>query len=352
MTATRQLDLVVPGSLSTRTGGYVYDRRMLDQLRARGFAVSVHEIGDGYPRPCAAARQRSAATMARIPAGRTVVIDGLALGGMADIAERERARLTLIGLIHHPLALETGLSVPDARGLFHAERRALAAVARVIVTSETTASALAEYGVGRERIDVVRPGTDPAPLSRGAGATGLRLLCVATLTPRKGHDVVVEALAGLTDRPWRLRCAGSRDRDPATARHVRARIAAGGLGDRIALLGELDDDALGREYAHADAFVLASMYEGYGMALAEALARGLPVIATTGGAVPETVPANAGLLVPPGDAPSLEHALGRLMDDPSLRARLRAGAREARAKLSSWDEAGAAFAAAVTGARR
>ena len=342
-TGDHLLDLVVPGPLETRTGGFIYDRRIVEQLRARGWRVSVHELAPGLPQPAPAA-------LADLPAGRTVVIDGLALGGMPAIAERECGRLRLIGLVHHPLALETGLTAAQARELHAAERRALAAVAQVVVTSRTTAAALADYGVAPERVTVVNPGTDPAPLAAGSGGAGLNLLCVATLTPRKGHATLVEALAGLQDRSWCLRCAGSAERDADVAAALRRQIAAAGLDGRVVLLGELDETALDGEYARADVFVLASNYEGYGMAFAEAVAHGLPIVATAGGAVAQTVPAAAGLLVPPGDVAALRAALARLIDDSAVRARLREGARRARQGLSTWQEAGDRFAAAVRGA--
>jgi glycosyltransferase involved in cell wall biosynthesis len=341
------LDLVVPRGLEARTGGFIYDRRMLEELRQRGWRVSVHELGGGFPQPSAEGLREAAGVLRGLPAGRSVLIDGLALGGMPGPVESERDRLHLIALIHHPLALETGLDAPTAQRLRTAERRALAAVSRVIVTSQTTAAALRDYAVAPELIDVVPPGTDRAPLANGSGTSTLELLCVGTLTPRKGHALLIEALTGLGDRRWRLACAGSTERDPACATALERQIALAGLGDRVALLGELDNPALQAAYARADAFVLASYYEGYGMAFAEALAHGLPIVATAGGATAQTVPAGAGLLVPPGDGAALRDALRRLIDDAALRARLQAGARAARRALPSWREAGGRLAAAI-----
>jgi glycosyltransferase involved in cell wall biosynthesis len=169
------------------------------------------------------------------------------------------------------------------------------------------------------------------------------LLCVATITPRKGHAVLVEALAQLGDRPWRLVCAGSLERDPATARSVTEAVRRLGLADRVAFLGEIAGGPLDAAYDGADLFVLPSFHEGYGMAYAEALARGLPIIATTAGAIPETVPADAGILVPPGDAPALARAIARCLDDPGTREALRRGALAARRSLPDWSAAAQAF---------
>jgi len=221
----------------------------------------------------------------------------------------------------------------------------------VIVTSPATARELIRYGVAAQSVHVVTPGTDPAPLASGSSAHpasgGLFLLCVAALIPRKGHAVLLEALAGLQDRMWTLHCVGSTTRHPDTANAVRSAIAARGLTERVRLHGEVPDTTLQALYGRADAFVLPTFFEGYGMVLAEALARGLPVVSTTPGAIPDTVPGDAGILVPPGDALALRAALAALLDDPARRVRVAAAARAARSALPTWPQAVARFAAAL-----
>lgn len=343
-----ELHFAVPGDLATLTGGYLYDRRIVEGLRAAGWRVHVHALDPSFPRPHAAALAEAAGVLAAIPDGAALVADGLALGGMPDLAAALAGRLALTALVHHPLADETGLEPAAAARLRESERRSLAAARRVIVTSAATARALAaHYGVEPGKVTVVEPGSDPAPLARGSGDGELALLCVATLTPRKGHAVLFDALAGLAGRRWRLTCAGGLERDPATAAALMEQIARLGISGRVTLAGELTPPALGALYDRADAFVLASFHEGYGMALAEALARGLPVVSTTAGAIPDTVPEDAGLLVPPGDSTALAAALARLLDDPALRGRLAAGARAARGRLPAWETTVARFAAAV-----
>ncbi len=189
------------------------------------------------------------------------------------------------------------------------------------------------------------PGTEAAALAKGSGGPDLAMLSVASLTARKGHLVLLEALHGLRDLRWRLTCIGSPDRDPATARTIREAIARFGLEARVRLIGEQTEADLQPFYAAADLFVLASYHEGYGMALAEALARGLPIVSTTAGAIPDTVPAAAGILVAPGDPAALAAALRRVLTEPELRAGLAAGARAARHSLPTWAEAARAFAA-------
>jgi glycosyltransferase involved in cell wall biosynthesis len=207
--------------------------------------------------------------------------------------------------------------------------------------------------VPRAGIVVTPPGTaKPSRLPRRRAARGaLEFLCVASVTPRKGHLLLVEALAALVDRPWHCRCIGSTERAADYAAAVRYEIGRRGLKSRIALEGEWPPAHLPEAYATADAFVLPSYHEGYGMALAEALAWGLPAIATTAGAIPETVPASAGLLVPPGDAAALTAALARFLDEPALRARLAAGARD-RLRPIRKPRAGGAGAGRETRAER
>jgi glycosyltransferase involved in cell wall biosynthesis len=342
------LSFLLPGDPSTPTGGYVYDRRTAEGLRTLGWEVDVVSLEGEFPVPGPEALEVARQRLRDIPDGRLVLIDGLALGGMPALVEAEAGRLRLVGLVHHPLSEETGLAPEQARALRQAERRALAAVAGVLVTSAHTARLLGAYGVDAARVRVVEPGTDPAAPARGSGAGGLGLLCVATLTPRKGHTLLLEALAKLRDLDWHLTCVGSLTRDPETAADVAGRIQALGLNDRVRLTGELDDTALGAAYARADLFVLPTWLEGYGMALAEALARGLPVISTRAGAVPDTVPASAGILVPPGDVQALGRALDAVMRDRGLRRRLGEGALAARARLPSWEAASRRMAIALT----
>ena len=348
MTASGSLTFLVPGELCTRTGGYGYARRILSGLRTMGWEVQVRTLDPGFPHPSAAALESAEAALSGIADGALVVIDGLALGAMPEVAERHGPRLRAIALVHDPLTLETGLDQATAERLRWSERRALAAVQGVITTSPSTAAALDDFGVARDRVRVVAPGTDPAPRAEGSGRETLSLLCVATLTPRKGHALLFESLAALRDLPWRLICVGSTERDPECARVLAEQIRALGLDDRIRLAGELSDEALAELYHRADAFVLASHHEGYGMVLAEALAHGLPILATAAGAIPDTVPADAALLTPPGDRTALTTALRGLLEDAALRARLKAGALLARTRLVSWDAAATAFAAALT----
>lgn len=345
---TRRLSFIVPGDPGQLTGGYLYDAHIVAGLRSRGWTVEVHGLPGRFPDADDEARRALARTLAALPAGRQVVIDGLALGGLPEVALAHAGRLALVALVHHPLAEENGLEASRARCLLASERAALSAARLVISTSPFTARRLADFGVRPARLRVVAPGTQACALA-AADANTPRLLCVASVTPRKGHDLLLAALQSLKHLPWTCDCIGSLTRAPQYAAAIADGIRRAGLGERLRLRGERTEQEVREAYAGADLFVLASHYEGYGMVIDEALAAGLPVLTTSGGALAETLPPDAGVSVPPGDAAALAAALRALLLDRQQRLRLRDGARRARLQRRSWTQATDEFAAALDG---
>jgi glycosyltransferase involved in cell wall biosynthesis len=245
----------------------------------------------------------------------------------------------LVGLVHHPLALETGLTEAQANILRASEKAALAAAKHVVVTSQATAQRLvADYSVPEDKITVARPGNDIVASTPASRDGAVQILSVGAVVPRKGFDVLVAALATLPDLPWHLTIAGDRSRDAKAAAQLDGDIARLRLGERVTVLGAVSAQRIAELYAEADIFALASRFEGYGMAYSEAIAHGLPVIGTRAGAIPDTVPANAGVLVEPDDVPAFAVALRRLIADADERKRLAAAARAAAAKLPTWQD--------------
>jgi len=330
------LHFVVPGDIDARTGGYGYDREIIAGLRQRGWVVHVVVLPGDYPTPSDDQRAAAAHALAAVPDHACVLIDGLALGALPEAASREANRLRIIALVHHPLGLETGLDPETSARLLTSERAALQSVAGVIVTSPATVAAVVDLGVEPGRIAVVEPGTARQPIARGSGTGAVSLLIVASLVPRKGHDTLFTALERLVDLDWHLTCVGSLDRDPLAAT-LAARCATAPLRGRVTLLGELSGAALDAAYEAADLFVLPTHYEGYGMVVAEALSRGIPVVSTATGAIPDLVGDDAGTLVPPGDAEALSAVLEHLMNDRASMRQLREGALRVRALLPTWD---------------
>jgi glycosyltransferase involved in cell wall biosynthesis len=339
---------VVPGDLATPTGGYGYDRRIVAELGSLGWHTQVLDVGEGFPRPTAAARAAARRRLAELPPAWPIVIDGLAFGVLAEEAEALAKTHRLVALVHHPLALETGLGAGESAALRASERAALVHARHVVVTSPSTARVLtADYAVRPERLTIVRPGTDRVAAQPRAVNAAVELLAVGSVVPRKGYDVLVAALAEVSDLSWRLTVAGARDRSSETVRGLEDDIARLGLAERISFIGAVTPERLLRHYAAADLFVLASRFEGYGMAFAEAIAHGVPVVGTTAGAIPDTVPAGAGVLAPPDDAAALSAILRRLIESAPERERLAARARAAATTFPSWHESAALFARAL-----
>jgi glycosyltransferase involved in cell wall biosynthesis len=267
---------------------------------------------------------------------------------LPEAAHALRDSHPLVALVHHPLALETGLTATEVEAMVKSERTALEAARAVVVTSPSTATILLDdYGVAEDIVTVVPPGTDRGTVAPGSSDGIVRLVSVGAVVPRKGFDVLIAALATLGDLPWRLTIAGDRTRDPAAAAQLDADIAKGGLSGRIEVLGALPHEQIAPLYGRADLFVLASRFEGYGMAFAEAMAHGLPVIGTTAGAVPDTVPPEAGVLVEPNDPKALARALRMLIENANERRWLANGARAAGEKLPTWAQSAKVFAGAI-----
>lgn len=331
-----------PGDLNTPTGGYHYDRRLIDELRRLGVGVETVPLPHCSSEPDQELLAEIRQIVAAIPDQSVLVIDGLAFGVLDELAVAESQRLKLVALCHHPLALETGHSERLRQLLLDSERRALSCALLTLVTSEHTRQILIDqFAVPAAKLLVALPGTDPVPFAPCDGEP-IRLLTVASLTKRKGHDLLIDALASLESLAWQARFVGSKDFDPAWARSLQEQVERLGLSQRIHFAGTMEN--VQSEYQQADVFVLPSRFEGYGMVFAEALAAGLPVVAARSGAVPDVVPEEAGLLVAVDDVEALTDALRQLLTQEELRRRLQAGAQQAAAALPTWADTAAVVA--------
>ena len=344
---TGAIYLIVPAPFSAISGGYIYDRRLVEGLRAQGQEVRVVELAGLHPFPDDVATDAARAALAAVPAGARIVIDGLGLPAFLPFAD-ELTKRSATALIHHPTALEPGAPASQREALKAAERVLFSACARIITTSSPTARDLPEdFGVDPARISVVEPGTDPAPRAMCSTGPGCAILSVGLLVPRKGHDVLLHALARLTDLDWSLAIAGDASRDPVHADGLRALATELGIAQRIRLLGALPDAALEAEYARADLFALATRYEGYGMAAAEAMARGLPLAITAGGAIAEIVPQDAAVVAAVDDHNALSRAMRRPIFDTALRADMAEASWRAGQALPRWPDRATAFLKAL-----
>jgi glycosyltransferase involved in cell wall biosynthesis len=353
-----EVHVIVPEGVddpSRPSGGNTYDRQVCRGLTALGWAVHEHAVPGAWPRAGAAEHAALARSVRRMPDGAVVLLDGLVACAAPAVLVGQARRLRQVVLVHMPL----GHRPPgdEAGAVRSRERQVLEAAAAVVTTSAWTRQRLAElYGLPTDRVHVAEPGVDAAGLGPGTAA-GDALLCVAAVTPDKGHDVLLEALATTTDLAWRCACVGSLDRDAAFADDVRRRARDGALRDRVRFVGPRTGADLDRAYVAADLLVLASHAETYGMVVIEALARGLPVVATEVGGVTEALGhgddgTRPGLLVPPGDPAALGAALRDWLGDAALRGRLRRAARERRASLPGWPATASVLAGVLARAAR
>ena len=344
----KNVAIAIPGDLDSPTGGYVYDRRIISELGRLGWQVEIVRLGDGFPLASEEQKRRAAERLMEVRGGHPIVVDGLAYGALPEAAIEVSRHHPLIALVHHPLALETGLPAAKADELRVSERAALAVTRHVVATSTATARLLvADYGVSKVRISVAPPGNDLAVPARGSNDGVVRLLSVGAIVPRKGFDVLIAALAMLAELQWHLTIVGDRTRSPATAAQLDADIARYKLSGKVAVLGTVSSEALGELYAGTDLFVLPSRFEGYGMAFSEAIAHGLPVVGTAAGALPETIPVGTGVLVALDDAAALATVLRRLIENGEERRTMAAAARTAAQTLPRWQDSAKIFATAI-----
>ena len=332
------------------TGGNIYDRRVCAGLAEAGWEVLVATVAAPWPVPDSGARAALTRIVSAIPDGEITLIDGLVASPTAAQLLPHADRISMTVLLHMPLA--TALDRRHDASAQRSERAVLGAAAGVAVTSEwTRQQVLTRYDIPGDRVHVARPGVDrvaaPARPVRG------QLICVGTLGRHKGQDLLVEALAELGDLEWHCMLAGPLDRDPDFVGQLRTRIARLGYDHRVQLTGVLTGEVLSHAYTTADLLVAPSRSETYGMAVIEALAHGLPVVAAAVGGLPEALGCAAdgtrpGQLVASGDPAALAAAIRDWLGDERLRDRLRAAAGKRRSNLGSWKQTTQEIANAVT----
>jgi glycosyltransferase involved in cell wall biosynthesis len=318
--------LLAPAGFTEQpSGGNVYDRHLGAGLLARGWDVVTHEVGPGD----------------ELPADGLVIADSLVASWAAGRLLESEARV--VPLVHMLFA------TPD-------EAELIAASPAVVTTSDWTRRAvLADRAVDPRRVHVAEPGVlRPREATRRPDRPETELLCVAAVVRAKGQDVMLQALARMTDLDWRCTLVGPLDRDPDFVDELRKAAAGAGALDRVVFAGELRGEELRAAYRNSDLAVLPTRSEAYGMVVTEALAHGLPVIASAVGGVPEALGevqgAHPGMLVRPEDPDALARALRRWCEDATLRRWLRRTVVHRFASLPRWETTAARVATALDAA--
>lgn len=339
----------IPGELNQRTGGYIYDATVLRLLNVHGCPTEHLRLPDGFPAPTEAAMKASFDAFNAVPPDQVIIVDGLALGAM-DSSRLAKVKAPIVAMVHHPLGLETGLDQNVAEIMIRNEASVLACVRHIIVPSGYIARILAaRLDVPPQKITVARPGFDGSVNQRTPSSPPI-ILSVGLLTRRKGHDILLKALARLTHLDWQAVIIG-KAHDPEVAAALRAQCTSDGLDDRVQFTGEVDADALEKAYQSASIFALATRYEGYGMVLNEAMQYGLPVVTCRVGAVPDTV-GDAALLVEPDAPEQFAHALAALLKEPQTAQTYASLSLERLDTLADWHNTVHSFVQVIENAQK
>ena len=334
-----RLTYLVSSDYARTTGGWIYNERLLKELDALGWRIDRVELPAGFPDPSDDALRAALQITDNLPDGALVLGDQVCLAPLSlwMLLEGQKHRFAII--VHHPQILEGSRSPALAARLDADERQAIDAADCVIATSRLTGRQLKDgYGATPDRLLVAEPGTDVFPASPGSGSARLNLLSIGSVIPRKRHELIVGTLAGLLDLDWRCIIAGSVTMVPEHAAMLRDLVAERGLDGRVTLLGAVTGAEVEALWSSADVYVAASAHEGFGMAVAEAVARQVPVVTTRSGAVADWLSPAAAVIVPTDDAAAMSAALRSVIADGVLRAGLREGAEAARAGLATWAE--------------
>lgn len=341
----RPAAFAIPGDIDRKTGGFIYEKSLLHALRAQGRAVAHVVLPGSFPDAPPADMAAAVAQLAALPPDAPVILDGLVCGSI-DTAGLATVRAPLVAMIHHPLGLETGLPPARATELLHREAANLALAAQVVVPSPHTKRILvADFGLPDTRIHIALPGfAAPDPLR--APLDPPLILAVGLIAARKGHDVLLAALARIADLRWQAQIVGG-THDPAVLAALVAQAAP--LGPRLQFRGRMEEAELAALYRQSTLFALATRYEGYGMVFGEALLHGLPIVTCAAGAVPETVPSGAGILVPVDDPAAFADALRLVLTDTPRRAAMAAAATAAGQALPRWTDTAAVMGRVLDG---
>ncbi len=338
------VNFIIPGDINLPTGGYRYDKRILQEWDTIGVDSNLISLEGDYPFPTKRSMQNAIASIEGFPPADISVVDGLAGGAMPEFMEALSKHTKVVALIHHPLCLENGLTSKEASHLRDTEQAGLEHVCGVVTTSKaTTATVNTLFGFDIDCIETVLPGVERGGLAPAHTTGPVRLLCIGSLIERKGHFFLIDALAGLKHLEWELDCFGMLDEHSDLYKTLMQKIADHKMQDRITFHGSVSDDEIEHAYSQSHIFVLPSLFEGYGMAYAEAIVRGLPVIGTTAGAIPDTVPQSCGILVEPENTIELQNAIETLLTDKDQLNQFRLGVQASANDFPTWESSAKKF---------
>lgn len=343
------LHFLIPGDIDIFTSCYIYDRRIIEGLKSKGHIVKLHRLPDDFPFPSKGSLQLCNQIIKTIPKSEPIVIDGLAFGAIPSILKVVYGMNPIIGLIHLPLSVDPNYSAYQRTIITGPEKEAFGYASKFIVTSEYTAEIFANLGIEEKNVNLVIPGLDNFSKKKDYPETPKKLLSIANLCRNKDHNILVSALSALSNKDWILHCYGNLDFDRNYLSEFQALIRRNKLQDKILIHGIISGKELNDVYLDADLFIHPSDFEVYGMALAEALAHGIPVVASTGGGICRTIPAKMAQFFKPGDVYGLQSILEELFENPDLYKRLYTKASTYNEQAQTWEKSCDLFEKALIG---
>jgi glycosyltransferase involved in cell wall biosynthesis len=330
-----KLYFIIPGNIHSLTGGYLYDMKMIRGLEEQGYDVPI--IGIDEPLTCLAAIEGYCRSQfIKLPPGTCVVIDSLVLGLLHKLVREFSDRLNIVGLIHLPVTyniLSYKMKLADY------EINAMMDASSLIVTGRFMVQLLGDAGIPSEKITIVEPGTERYPRKRTYKKLPTELLCISNYSAIKAQHVLVQALEKIRHMDWSLNLYGNMQRDERYVASLRSYILRKNLEGRILLHDTIPHDQISAAFLQSDLFILPSLFESFGMVLAESLAHGIPVVTTVAGNIPYTVPPAMGVFTERGNADHLAYALNELMLDEEKYASLYRAASDYHKQARSWETA-------------
>lgn len=309
------LHFLIPGDINTLTGGYVYDKIIIEGLEKLGYSVTVHQLSNDFPFPSKENLKKCEVVVKNIPTDNPVFIDSLAFGPMHKILLLNRGKNPVIPIMHLPLPKNPNFSKAEQDQFILPEQNALKLAVKIIAVSGFTKQIIMDYGIEASKIEIITPGFSYLPRKASFPDFPEKILCVGSYLPGKGQLLLVKALAKIRHLKWTLTMCGIQDFDPHYFKKIQSEIETEKLGSRIFVNPPVSGESLSKAYLEADLFILPSYFENFSMALNDALYCGIPVITTDGGGIPFSVPHNMSVIVPKGNENELKQAIEKVLTD-------------------------------------
>lgn len=310
-----QLHFLIPGDINTLTGGYIYNKRMVNGLLNKGHQVEVHSLMNDFPFPSPESKKKCAETLFAIPKGDFIIIDSIVFGAIPDLLKKIKRFHPIIALIHLPLSMGTGYSADQRSRLLILENEAFEYADLIIVTSAFTRNLLIEMGINPSRLVTIIPGAEALLHKQKYCPIPRKFITVSNYTPNKGYLLLINALSELKHLKWTLDCYGNPEFDPEYFKELSDLITHNNLTEKIFLHTAVSGKELSEAYVNSDLLIHPSEFETYGMVLTEALSHGIPVVASLCGAISQTLQSSMGVFFEVNDQISLQNTIKIVLQD-------------------------------------